>query len=265
MSVLSFLTSTASNAVLSVTETSSINTSINTLNSRLTSYFQDQSITLRDKFKFGSSTRDTILPRHMDEHSDIDYMIVFDSGYQPQTYLDRLSRFANFWYSSSEIYQSSPTIVLNLNHIKFELVPAIRTYSWSTNDYQIPNGSNWMNTNPNDFNQQLITKNQAHSYLIKPTIRLVKYWNAKSGYPFQSYLLEKWICGLTFYPCLFGNCNQKDYFFSVFDSLNEEWNDPLWKKEEIQRAKRIIKNVRFYEDNNCPVSAEDELKKLFRL
>jgi hypothetical protein len=86
MSVLSFLTSTASNAVLSVTETSSINTSINTLNSRLTSYFQDQSITLRDKFKFGSSTRDTILPRHMDEHSDIDYMIVFDSGYQPQTY-----------------------------------------------------------------------------------------------------------------------------------------------------------------------------------
>lgn len=215
MTVLTFLTSTASDAVLSAEETNSINTSIDTLSTRLASYFQSQNITIQQELKFGSSTRDTILPRHMDERSDIDYMIVFDSGYQPQTYLGRLDRFANLCYPSSEIYQKSPTIVLNLNHIKFELVPAIQT-SWST-DYQIPNGANdWMSTNPNDFNQQLITKNQAHAYLIKPTIRLVKYWNAKSDYPFQSYLLEKWISELTFPSCLLRSYNQKDYFFLCF-------------------------------------------------
>lgn len=43
-------------------------------------------------FKFGSFTRKTILPRSVDEKSDVDYMVVFADGgeYTPQTYLDRL-------------------------------------------------------------------------------------------------------------------------------------------------------------------------------
>ncbi len=88
MSVITYLDKRASDAVLSSGEQSSINTSINTLKSRLTTYFGSG---LSDQFRFGSSTRGTILPRAMDEHSDIDYMVVFaEGGYSPQTYLDRL-------------------------------------------------------------------------------------------------------------------------------------------------------------------------------
>ena len=78
MSVLSFLTDTASSAVLSTTEQSSITTSIITLQSRMALHFD--SGVIAQHFRFGSSTRGTILPRSMDEQSDIDYMVVFSDG-----------------------------------------------------------------------------------------------------------------------------------------------------------------------------------------
>lgn len=108
MTVLSHLKSVSNNAVLSSTEKESINTSIATLEKRLGYYFPNE---IYKKFKFGSSTRGTILPRSMDSNSDIDFMIVFnDGGYKPARYLNKLKNFVNKYYSTSEIYQSSPTI-----------------------------------------------------------------------------------------------------------------------------------------------------------
>lgn len=78
MSVLSFLTDTASSAVLSTAEQSLITTSISTLQTRLGQHFS--SGVIKQHFRFGSSTRGTILPRSMDERSDIDYMIVFSEN-----------------------------------------------------------------------------------------------------------------------------------------------------------------------------------------
>lgn len=60
MSVLTYLQNRASSAVLSATEQTSINTSISTLSSRLNSHFGS---TVTQHFRFGSSTRGTILPR----------------------------------------------------------------------------------------------------------------------------------------------------------------------------------------------------------
>lgn len=256
MSVLSFLTSTASNAVLSSAEQSSITTSISTLQTRIGLYFS--SGVIKQHFRFGSSTRGTILPRSMDEHSDIDYMIVFSqNNATPQTYLNRLKAFVEKYYSSSEIYQSSPTIVLELNHIKFDLVPA--TKNW-LGELQIPNGAGgWMSTNPNDFNTTLEAKNKEHKSLIKPTIRLFKYWNATAGFPFQSFEMEKWVCGLSFWFL----ANQKDYFLAVIENLNTSTSYSQRVNNEITRAKNIVANVRQYEKNEMPVTAENEIKKLF--
>jgi hypothetical protein len=258
MSVLSFLTDTASNAVLSSAEQSSITTSISTLQNRIGLYFA--SGTIKQHFRFGSSTRGTILPRSMDEHSDIDYMIVFsENNATPQTYLNRLKVFVEKYYSSSEIRQSSPTIVLELNHIRFDLVPA--TITWA-GELQIPNGSSgWMTTNPNDFNSTLEAKNKEHKSLIKPTIRLFKYWNATAGFPFQSFEMEKWVCGLSF----FWLTNQKDYLFAVIDNLNTSMSYSQWVNDEITRAKNIVAKVKQYEKDEMPASAETEIKKLFRL
>lgn len=258
MSVLSFLTNTASSAVLTATEQSSIATSVTTLHTRMSLHFDSGAIA--QHFRFGSSTRGTILPRSMDEQSDIDYMVVFSEGSAtPQTYLNRLKAFVEKRYGSSEIYQSSPTIVLELNHIKFDLVPATRTW---LGELQIPNGAGgWMSTYPNDFNETLDAKNKENKSLIKPTIRLFKYWNATAGFPFQSYEMEKWVCGLSFWFV----ANQKDYFFAVIENLTTSTSYSQRVNNELTRAKNIVANVRRYEKDEMPGTAENEIKKLFRL
>lgn len=254
MSVLGHLTTRASQAVLSDIEKASIVRSISTLQSRLTSYFGSA---ITAQFQFGSSTRGTILPRAMDAHSDIDYMVVFkEGGYTPQTYLDRLRRFVEKYYATSEIFQSNPTIVLNLNHIRFELVPAL-SIAGIGGQYQIPKGpSQWQDTNPNDFNSKLTSKNNSEKSLIKPTIRLAKYWNAKAGFVYDSYGFERWIVDLSFWGC----SNQTDYLFRVFESLNLP--SQQGHSQKVQRAKDIIKQVRAHEQNGMPSSAETEVKKL---
>lgn len=254
MSVLSYLEKRASDALLGSSEKESINTSIATLKSRLDAYFGDG---LKEHFRFGSSTRGTILPRSMDEHSDIDYMIVFkDDDSVPQTYLDRLKRFAETYYGRSEIYQSSPTIVLELNHIKFDLVPA--KAGWFSG-YKIPNGSGgWQDTDPNDFNTKLEDKNKSNSSLIKPTVRLAKFWNAQNNYIYDSFSFEKWIVDQWFFNC----SNQKDYLFKVIDNLSAESATTQWRKDKIARAKAIVAEVRRLERDGMPASAEVEIKKL---
>ena len=258
MSVLSFLTDLASSAVLSATEQQSINTSVSTLQSRLGLHFEAGAI--KQHFRFGSSTRGTILPRSMDEQSDIDYMIVFnDASATPQTYLNRLRSFVERRYGTSEIYQSQPTIVLELNHIKFDLVPA--TTNW-LGQLQIPNGpGGWQVTNPNDFNTTLESKNKEHRSLIKPTIRLFKFWSAASGYVFPSFEMEKWVCSRSFWFL----SNQRDYFFAVIDALSTDFSYTQRVNNEITRAKVIVQNIRRYEAEGMPLKAEAEIKKLFRL
>lgn len=254
LSVLSYLERRASDAVLSGSEKDSINKSVATLQARLDLHFGSD---LKNHFRFGSSTRGTILPRSMDERSDIDYMIVFrDGNSAPQTYLNRLRRFVEKYYSASEIYQSSPTIVLELNHIKFDLVPAIEDF---LDNLQIPNGSGgWMSTDPKGFNKKLEDKNKNNYNLIKPTIRLAKYWNVNNGYLYESFSFEKWIVDLSFWH----HTNLKDYLFAVFDNLSTDYENTQWRKDKIALAKCIVAQVRDFERQGRTYSAEQEIKKL---
>jgi hypothetical protein len=253
MTVNSYLTNRASNAVLSASEQTSINTSISTLQSRINTYLGTD---LSSHFRFGSSTRGTILPRKMDAQSDIDYMIVFkEGGFTPQTYLNRLRRFVDAYYATSEVKQSSPTITLELNHIKFDLVPALLNVFGG---YQIPKGPNaWQVTNPNDFNASLTSKNTNNNSLIKPTIRLVKYWNAFNEYVFDSFGLEKWIVDQSYWHI----SSQRDYLFQTFDKLSVP-TDTQWRKERVERAKKIVADTRAWEAAGYLTSAEIEVKKL---
>lgn len=255
MSVLSHLTDTASNAVLSSTETGSIGTSVTALQGKLSAYFGTE---ITEHFKFGSYTRDTILPRKIDEHSDVDYMIVFkDASSKPQTYLDRLKRFVESKYAKSEIYQSHPTIVLDLSHIKFELVPAIIAYS----GYNIPapasNWQDWITTYPNTFNTTLTDANKRFNYEIKPLVRLVKYWNAQAGYVYNSFSLEQHLVTSASWKS-----SLKEYFYSAFDGLYLNLNEAQWRHDKLKRAKEIVSNTRSYELQNMPATAEAEIKKL---
>ena len=83
-------------------------------------------------------------------------MVVFNNGfgYKPETFFRKLKDFAKAKYSTSEIYRDSPTIVLELNHIKFELVPAYSSSSYWSKQYNIPAPrsayADWIPTDPKD-------------------------------------------------------------------------------------------------------------------
>lgn len=258
MSINTHLTDLASKLVLKDSEKESINTSIGTLQSRLDNYFS----TVDDHFEFGSHTRGTILPRKADDNSDIDYMVVFSNTlrYKPQTFLNKLKDFANYYYSTSEVKQSHPTIVLELNHIKFELVPAYCPYA---KDYRIPapasDYSEWMATNPNGFNQELVNANTQNNYKIKPVVRLLKYWNALNGYVYSSYYLEKQIIGNFYFLC----SSTKDYFKMAVDSLSESCEGMTeTKRNKVQSLKKKIEDIYEKDANEMPYTAESDLKKI---
>ena len=95
-------------------------------------------------------------------------------------------------------------------------------------------------------------------YLLKPTIRLAKFWNAKAGYVFDSYSFEKWMVNQSYYSAI----NQKDYLFAVFDALSTSGITEQWRRDKIDRAKQIVAKIREHERDDMPYSAEAEVKKL---
>lgn len=149
--------------------------------------------------RFGSYTRNTILPRKYDINSDIDLMVVFDTKQgimAPGTYRKYLSDVLSDSYPNSISKKDFPAVKLILNHIKFDVVPAYYEPSfWNNKTYKIPDSKNgWRVTEPNDINSSLSKKNQyCGGNLLRQVIRLCKHWNASKGYPFESYLMEQQI------------------------------------------------------------------------
>ncbi|MCY8087232.1 nucleotidyltransferase [Bacillus sonorensis] len=262
MSVNSYLTDLSSKLVLSSTEKENIKTSINALSKNLNLYFNDGE--LHDHFQFGSSTRGTILPRKVDSESDVDYMIIFKNpnGYKPETLLNYLKQFMHKYYSRSEIHKDSPTMVLELNHIKFELVPAMQD-RWG--DFLIPAPSNylyeWMLTDPSGFDKDLTNANVHNNYKIKPLIRLMKYWNTnKANRHHSSYELEKMLVGKYYY---FTKPSLKEYVYDSIEGLSYSLFDSQTYRDKLTYAKNVISNCRSHEFYGRNAEALKEIKKLF--
>ena len=253
MSVNSYFTDLASDLVLSETEKSSITTSISTIKLRLGLYFSD----ITEKKVFGSYIRGTILPRKADASSDIDIMVVFlnPNGYKPQTFLNRLKNFAEHYYSTSEIYQSNPTVVLELNHIKFELTPAYISYG----SYYIPNGpSEWMYTDPDGFYDKLTQCNVNNASKIKPVVRLIKHWNIQKNYrDLASYELEKKIAEDMMYAYIWCT-SYTDYVRKALQTIRS-----LTDGKRVDAVIAHLDKALEYEKNLMPFSALAEIKKAF--
>lgn len=259
-SINTYLVAVARSLVLSSDEQSKINTSISNLQSKLSNWYGDE---LYDHFRFGSSTRDTILPRKVDEDSDIDYMVVFKNtqNYKPATLLNRLKTFVETKYTRSEIYPSHPTVVLELSHIKFELVPAVKYYTWSDTHF-IPapssNYSDWMETIPSAIQKKVNDANNRYHYQIKRLIRLLKYWNVMNGKVYSSYELEDHIAGSSFWFCT----SLEDYFFDAVRNLPTGYL-PQYKQNKVNNFKAKVAEIKKdYYDNGWKHVALGELEKL---
>jgi len=258
MTLESYLRNTANLAIIGESEKESIMRSITFMQQKLQGYFGNE---ITEQKLFGSYTRGTILPRYMDEHSDIDYMVVFrDGNYRPQTYLDKLRRFVESAYSRSDIQQSNPTIQLKLNHIYFELVPATRNFY---SGLQIPDNSpnqGWMGTDPNGFNQTITAANQGNNNLIKPLVRVVKYWNAQAKYPYESYLLEQKIVNHGYY---FTPKTLSAYFCEFMSNgLELSWGTPQWKQDKIERARTVVRQAKEYQKSGDELQATNRIKQI---
>ena len=255
MSINTYLDNLASSLVLSDAEKRGIATSLTSLSSKIDNYFSGVS----GKAVFGSYARHTILPRNVDENSDVDIMIIFDNpeNHKPQAFLNRIKSFVNQSYSRSEIYQDNPTIVLELSRIKFELIPAY--YAYGT--INIPDGpSDWRYTNPYEYDKMLNECNQENGYKIKPIIRLIKFWNIKKNYRFYaSFEIERKIAEeLRFarYSC----SSYTDYLTRAFEEIKKL---PSMTNTRIDTALNHIEKAQMYESMAHDYDAECEIKKVF--
>lgn len=257
MSVLSFLTDLSSKLVISGDERLNILVSINALNNHLKVWNHNNDIS--ETVVFGSFDRETILPRWADDDSDVDYMIVFKDNqqYQPQTYLNWLRDFASNAYTRSEIYQSHPTVVLELSKIKFELVPAIKPWG-----YMIPTNttyySRWQSTEPKTLKGK-VTNSNVMNGSIRPLIRIMKYWNVKHGRPYASFELEDMIASHLYW----GATNLEECFYSLVDSLPVRYEFSQIKKNAINVLKYRINQARQLKQQGLNYQAEVMASSIF--
>lgn len=244
----------------SLIEKDKINSSLGFIRRRLA---KDPILDIKKPLVFGSYSRGTLLPRKFDARSDVDLMIEFrDSQFKPQTYLDQLRRFVERTYKSSLIRQSHPTIQLELNHIVFELVPAIRD-DWFDVLY-IPNRRDdflsWQETDPNDFNFKLTDKNRQYKSLIKPLVRVMKCWNAHQGYVFESFELEHKIVDHWYFLV---SARLFDYLDDFVGSLDIYESGVQWKVDKLSQLSYAVSCAKRHWAQGDGVKAISQLSKVF--
>ena len=239
-------------------ERKKIERSIENIIGALDEYFDDE---INGSIVFGSYSRDTILPRRFDPNSDIDILIQFDtSGYEklkPESYRNQLKKFAEVHYANSFVTKDHPSVVLELNHIKFDLVPSIFDKGFFYDSIEIPDKEGgWMETKPEKFNKKLINANAEHNFIVKPIIRLLKYWNASHGYPYFSFELETAIVemdfnednyetGFLYAIGEFSTAGLPDWAARKVDVLkaNAKWLDEYLERNDIAKTKNSLERI----------------------
>lgn len=262
----SFLKDIQTNLYVNGKEKENIIKSIDAIFDRLENYFGNGKINSHKIIKkeiFGSYSRDTMLSRKYDDNSDIDLMIVFEGAenYNPQACLNWLKDFAEHWYSNSIVKQSLPTVVIELQNIRFELVPAYINDYYMT--YIAKDCSNWKYTNPNELKEKMIDLNTKCDFEFKRMVRLIKYWNVRKNYRgYKSYSLEEYLTEKFQYA--YFNCkNQFDYldwgFYYLSNWTNE--NDE-YIKARINMAINNLKNAKECEKRNDYETAVNYIKRI---
>jgi predicted nucleotidyltransferase len=247
-----YLTELANQLKFDAVKTQRIMGSISFLKEKIWGLFQEK---LSEVYVFGSYDRGTFIPQ--DPESDIDIIVVFkEKEFQPDTYLSQIRRLCENVYPRSNIYQDYPTIVIDLEHVKFEIVPS-HIYGDSV---KIPaprtKELKWIVSNPKQFKNQILTKDKNNRNLIVPTIKIIKYWNTKRGKLFSSYDLERAIVNRT-YTC----STLKDYFLSALNSLEGLAGTDSQKKANND-LKEHLRKLRVMENYKLAEYIEVELTKL---
>jgi predicted nucleotidyltransferase len=240
VSLKTILTKKASEYFIShgSTERAKINTSISTIKTRIKSDFGKD---VNEVKIFGSWDRDTTLPRYYDILSDVDIMIVFNHEFlnrTPETYRKWVKEFAEYRYATSIIQKDFPTVRLDMNHITFDLIPT-KIDGFLFQSHYIPDkGNNWMITDPFKFTESVKSANSNNNSIVKPILRLIKAWNAHNNYPFNSYVLEKWILE----NVSFWNKDVESGFYTAANSFTT-WGLTTFQQQKVTSLKNNIGKI----------------------
>jgi predicted nucleotidyltransferase len=242
---------------LDTNEKEKIDKSIGFIKQKLWGIFQDRLFEVK---VFGSYAKDTFISK--DEDADVDILVTFKSkDFQPQTYLNQIKSFAADNYPRSNIYPDHPTIAIELEHIKFEIVPAIFV---STEEVRIPaprtKELKWITSNPTRIQTKLNQKDKDNKGFIKPAIRIMKYWNHLNGKPFSSFDIEKQLVNKSYDSLK----DLKDYFHSCSYSLTDIATT-IEQKKFVEVIKERRRRLRILETHNIPEYIETELSTILPL
>ena len=106
----------------------------------------------------------------------------------------------------------------------YEVAPAFKR---GGGGYRIPNGLEWMNTDPRIHAELVTAKNKACDEKFVPFVKMVKGINREANEPIDpAFLIEVMGLGLVLEP--FGRYRDEIRFFlaSVADRITEDWPDP---------------------------------------
>lgn len=238
------LTKIANHSILGDDVKDAVQRTLGALQGRLQQHFGAR---LHTSVVFGSYSRGTILPRAMDPRSDVDYMVVFvDSEPTVATCLALLQDFARQKLGIANPTHDQATLHLETPLLRFELVPAISNM-FGGMQIAAPGGQRgiWLDTDPQEAHDKLTEANRRHGNLIRPLVRVMKYWNALANYPFEPFALEQKVVGFALGQRT-PSGRISDYFSHFIDTLHVSWADPVPRRDAVERLKALSTQARQY-------------------
>ncbi|MBS1508196.1 MAG: nucleotidyltransferase domain-containing protein [Bacteroidetes bacterium] len=239
-----------------------IDNSFEILKGKIWAQYQDR---VKSVELFGSYQRGTKLPQSVDNNSDVDILVIFKSNdFQPATLLKHLYQFADSQYSRSDVTTDHPTVVIEMTNVRFEIVPAYwEEHTFLSDELKIPAPRNkelkWITTEPHELKLELDEKNKDENNLITPLIKLIKYYNAQRGRPFDSYLIEHHAIKLDY-----DGETLKDYLFTFIEELDTD-NATSQQAKFVEELKLRRKNILTLEESKMEDYAIQELNKFLPL
>lgn len=250
-----YLTDLSNNLKVEKTLQEKIQSSFNNLEGLLFKEFKSELDTVTI---FGSYDRGTAFALPGDKKNfDVDILITFRKDqYHPETYLKKIKNLGQQIYPRSGVSADFPSVAVEMNLMKFELVPAIKTGNGTEVKIPAPRGKEekWIETNPEKFKKRLEQRNKDCDGMITPLVKLAKYWNKCNGDNFYSFYLEEFIINNNYPGC----DTIREYFFEFISDLGTGDKTDAQKKAitDLKEKKRIIKVL---EDGKVPEHIETEL------
>lgn len=157
---------------------------------------KESGLNITRTFTNGSYERDTNI-RPLD---DIDMFAVLDfekwkneyGNYpNPQSVLSRMKNYLNDLNDyKDKVKQDRPCVTIELSNKSFDVLPS---FEQPGGGYLIPNYDlkSWTYSYPEQLTKDLDDTHKLRNYKLKPTIKIIKYWNREIGKLIPSYHIEE--------------------------------------------------------------------------